>query len=82
MGLDFTSRSEILAIPPKGEWKSSDGTCLESGTECTLLGVTAGSFKVFSSIFFIPSVFCRYNSEKVTGLKVYRLLTCLVTLNS
>lgn len=51
MGLDFTSRSEILAIPPKGEWKSSDGTCLESGTECTLLGVTAGSFKVFSSIF-------------------------------
>lgn len=70
MGPDYTSGSEIAALLPKGEWKSSDGTCLESGTECTLLRVTAGSLKVFSSKFFIPFAMWRYNSEKVTGLKI------------
>lgn len=59
VGLANTGGSEIATLLPKGEWKSSDGTCLESGTECTLLRVTAGSLKVFPSKFCIPSTLCR-----------------------
>lgn len=77
VGLDFTNGSEIAALLSKTEWKSSDGTCLESATECTLLGVTAGSLKVFSSKFFISSALRGYNNEKVTGLKMHTQITDL-----